>query len=254
MTDVKLIRYQLGETVGYGMVEGDAVRSLPDGLFGSRSPGPCVAMLAEVKLLAPCQPTKILAVGRNYAAHAAELGSELPTEPLIFMKPASTVIGPGAPIIYPAHLSERVDYEAEVAVVIGRAARYVRPEQAADYVLGLTCGNDVTARDLQRRDPQWARAKGFDTFCPLGPWIVPGLDISDLGIRSMVNGVVRQDARTSQMIFGLPELIAYITAVMTLEPGDVILSGTPAGVGPLKPGDRVEVEVERIGILENLVS
>jgi 2-keto-4-pentenoate hydratase/2-oxohepta-3-ene-1,7-dioic acid hydratase in catechol pathway len=253
MSGLKIIRYELGGTVAYGAVEGEVVRALPGGPFGGEAPGPEVATLSQVTLLAPCQPSKIAAVGRNYAAHAAEFGSDVPSEPLIFLKPASAVIGPGAPIVYPRHLSQHVDYEAEVAAVIGRTARNVRREEAGRYVLGLTCGNDVTARDLQRRDPQWARAKGFDTFCPLGPWIVPGLDIGDLAIRSRVNGKLRQDARTSQMIFDLPALIEYITAFMTLEPGDVILTGTPAGVGPLEPGDRVEVEVEGIGVLWNEV-
>ena len=251
MNSLKLIRYQLGQTVAYGIVEDDQVFALTDGLFGGRAPGPHVAGLGEVTLLAPCEPTKIVAVGRNYAAHAAESGSEVPSEPLIFLKPASAVIGPGASIIYPGHLSRRVDHEAELAVVIGRRAHHVRREQAVDYVLGLTCGNDVTARDLQRRDGQWTRAKGFDTFCPLGPWIVSGLDASDLAIRCTVNGSLRQDARTSQMIFPPDELIATISAVMTLEPGDVIFTGTPAGVGPLLAGDRVAVEVEGIGLLWN---
>lgn len=250
---MKLIRYKLRDAIDYGVLDEDGVRSLPGGLFGDGTPGARVAALDEVELLAPCQPTKIVAVGRNYAAHAAELGNEVPAEPLVFLKPASAVIGPEAPIVYPGHLSQHMDHEAELAAVIGRRARHVRREQAMDVVLGLTCGNDVTARDLQRRDGQWTRAKGMDTFCPLGPWIVPTREIGDWAVRCRVNGVLRQDGRTGQMIFDLPALIAYITAFMTLEPGDVILTGTPAGVGPLHPGDRVEVEVEGIGVLANPV-
>ncbi|HFD39875.1 MAG TPA: FAA hydrolase family protein, partial [Anaerolineae bacterium] len=177
----------------------------------------------------------------------------VPDEPLLFLKPPSAVIGPGEAIVYPQHLSRRVEHEAELAVVIGRRARRVPPAEAPAYILGYTCANDVTARDLQRRDGQWTRGKGFDTFCPLGPWIVPGLDPGDLAIRCLVNGQVRQQGRTSQMIFAIADLIAYISAVMTLEPGDVILTGTPSGVGLLQPGDQVTVEIEGIGSLTNPV-
>jgi 2-keto-4-pentenoate hydratase/2-oxohepta-3-ene-1,7-dioic acid hydratase in catechol pathway len=215
--------------------------------------GDAVAPLEQVELLAPCQPGKIVAVGLNYRAHADESGHQVPDEPVIFMKPPTAVIGPGAAIVYPAHLSQRVDYEAELAVVIGRRARHVRREEASEYVLGCTCANDVTARDLQQRDGQWTRSKSFDTFCPLGPWIVPDLDVSDLAVRSRVNGELRQDGRTSDMLFPVEELVAFVSAVMTLEPGDVILTGTPAGIGPLLPGDRVTVEIEGIGTLANEV-
>ncbi|MCL7452819.1 MAG: fumarylacetoacetate hydrolase family protein [Anaerolineae bacterium] len=253
-TATRLVRYQLGDERGYGLLwEGDVHRlesTLEDGLRA----GPRVAALDEVELLAPCQPTKIVAVGQNYAAHAAELGSTVPAEPLLFLKPPSSVIGPGTAIVYPQHLSQQVDYEAELAVVIGRDAWRVRRTEAEAYILGYTCANDVTARDLQRRDGQWTRSKGFDTFCPLGPWIVAGLDASDLGIRCRVNGELRQDGRTGDMVFGVPELIARISAVMTLLPGDVILTGTPSGIGPLEPGDRVAVEIEGVGILENHVT
>jgi 2-keto-4-pentenoate hydratase/2-oxohepta-3-ene-1,7-dioic acid hydratase in catechol pathway len=207
-----------------------------------------------VTLQAPCQPTKIVAVGQNYAAHAAELGSAVPPEPILFLKPPSAVIGPGAAIAYPQHLSEQVDHEAELAVVMGRRAYRVRRDEAERYILGYTCANDVTARDLQRRDGQWTRSKSFDTFCPLGPWIVVGLDTSDLAVRCRVNGELRQDGSTRDMVFGVNELVAAISAVMTLLPGDVILTGTPSGIGPLQPGDRVAVEVEGIGVLENHVT
>ncbi|MGC8836899.1 MAG: fumarylacetoacetate hydrolase family protein [Anaerolineae bacterium] len=219
---------------------------------GRPVPGRWLGLAEEFRLLAPCAPTKVLAVGLNYAAHAAEAGMEVPEEPVFFLKPPSAVIGPEEAIVYPK-LSRRVDYEAELAVVIGRRARRVAPEEALDYVLGYTCGLDVTARDLQRSDGQWTRAKGFDTFCPLGPWIVPDLDPHDLLVECRVNGQVRQRARTSDLIFPVEDLIHRASLVMTLEPGDVLLTGTPSGIGPLQPGDEVEVEIEGIGILRNVV-
>jgi 2-keto-4-pentenoate hydratase/2-oxohepta-3-ene-1,7-dioic acid hydratase in catechol pathway len=212
-----------------------------------------VAALDEVQLLAPCEPSKILAVGLNYAAHASEHGFQTPDEPIFFLKPSSAVVGPGAAIVYPGHLSEHVDHEAELAAVIGRRARRVSPSEALGHVLGFTCANDVTARDLQRRDGQWTRSKSFDTFGPLGPWIETDLDVTDLQITCHVNGELRQSSRTSQMLFGVDELIARASAVMTLEPGDVILTGTPDGVNSLNVGDRVTVEIEGIGRLENEV-
>ena len=218
----------------------------------SREPviGPYVAPLDQVQLLAPTTPSKIVAVGRNYAAHAAEHGSEVPTEPLFFLKPPSSVIGPGEAIIYPA-LSRQVEHEGELAVVIGRQARGVPEVEALNYVLGYTCALDMTARDLQGKDGQWTRAKGFDTFCPVGPWIVTNLDVADLEIQCRVNGEVRQKARTSLLVFPVPHLIARASEVMTLEPGDLLLTGTPAGVSPVAPGDRIEVEIEGIGVLRN---
>lgn len=254
MEQAKLVRYRLGHNVAYGLVQHQTVHQLASDLWAQPRLGPAVASLEEVELLAPCQPTKIIAIGRNYAAHAAEHGAQVPTEPLFFLEPPSAVIGPGATILYPEYLTQRVEHEAELAVVIGRQARQVQREQASTYIWGYTCANDVTARDLQRRDGQWARGKGFDTFCPLGPWIVPDLDTSDLRVRCRVNGELRQDGRTRDMIFSIEELIAYVSAAMTLEPGDVILTGTPAGVGPLLPGDRVAVEIEGIGTLENGVA
>lgn len=250
----KLVRYRLGHDVAYGLVRDRVVHHLASELWAEPKPGPVVASLDEVELLAPCEPTKIVAIGRNYAAHAAESGAQVPTEPLFFLEPPSAVVGPGATIQYPEHLSQHVEHEAELAVVIGRQARCVSRQEAQAFVWGYTCGNDVTARDLQQRDGQWTRGKGFDTLCPLGPWIVPGLDPSDLRIRCRVNGELRQDGRTRDMIFPISELIAYISAVMTLEPGDVILTGTPSGVGPIVPGDRVTVEIEGIGTLENEVA
>jgi 2-keto-4-pentenoate hydratase/2-oxohepta-3-ene-1,7-dioic acid hydratase in catechol pathway len=208
--------------------------------------------LDRARLLAPLRPPKIVAIGRNYADHARELGNELPKEPLLFLKPPTTVIGSGERIILPPE-SERVDFEGELAVVIGRRGRRIEAADWRDYVLGYSCANDVTARDLQKKDVQFTRGKGFDTFCPLGPVIVTNIDPADLSLVTRVDGEVRQNGRTSDMVFQVGALIAYISAVMTLEPGDLILTGTPAGVGPLAAGETVEVEIEGIGSLSNRV-
>jgi len=206
--------------------------------------------LDEARLLVPVTPGKIVAVGRNYAEHAKELGNEPPAEPILFLKPPSALLAPGGAIAMPA-ASSRVDFEGELAIVIGRRVKHADASRWRDYVFGFTCANDVTARDLQKRDVQFTRGKGFDTFCPLGPWIETDLDPSDLAIRTRVNGETKQDGRTSQMIFPPSALIAFISGIMTLEPGDVILTGTPSGVGPLADGDTVEVEIEGIGTLRN---
>ena len=203
---------------------------------------------------APPPPSKIVAVGRNYREHAAELGNIAPDqEPLLFLKaPSALVVGEGE-IVLPLE-SSRVDYEGELALVIGRTARHWPEDRWLEVLAGVCCANDVTARDLQKNDVQWARAKSFDTFCPIGPQIVSGLDPSDLAIETRVNGVVKQSGRTSQMVFSPAFLVAYISRMMTLLPGDLILTGTPAGIGPLSPGDLVEVEIERIGVLKNRVA
>ncbi len=217
--------------------------------------------LADVRLLSPVLPSKVVAIGKNYADHAAEMAgrtgatelpAEGPAEPLIFLKPSTSVIGTGDVIRLPAQ-SHEVHFEGELAVVIARPARDLPKERALDVVLGYTCANDVTARDLQHSDGQWTRAKGFDSFCPLGPWIETVLDPSDLGLTTTVNGVLKQDGRTSALIHDVPTLIAYVTSVMTLLPGDVIITGTPAGVGPIADGDTVSVEIEGIGALSNRV-
>jgi 2-keto-4-pentenoate hydratase/2-oxohepta-3-ene-1,7-dioic acid hydratase in catechol pathway len=197
-------------------------------------------------------PSKVLAVGRNYRDHAVELGNLPPPEPLLFFKPPSALIGSGEPIVRPPGFV-RVDYEGELAVMIGRPGRRIPASRALEHVLGAVCLNDVTVRDLQKLDSQWTRAKGFDTFCPIGPRLVAGLDLSDLEIVTRLNGEIVQRARTSSMVFSIPEVIAYASEVMTLEEGDLIATGTPAGVGPIEPGDRVSVEVEGIGVLENPV-
>jgi 2-keto-4-pentenoate hydratase/2-oxohepta-3-ene-1,7-dioic acid hydratase in catechol pathway len=209
--------------------------------------------LDDVRLLAPVLPSKVVAVGRNYAEHAREMGGEPPAEPVLFLKPSTAVVGHGDPIAYPVKLTQRVDYEGELAVIIGRLCREVPAAQAAEVIFGYTCANDVTARDLQARDGQWTRAKGFDTFCPLGPWIETDADPADLQLTTEVNGEVRQQARTSQLLYDVPALVEFVSTVMTLLPGDVLLTGTPAGVGPLEDGDEVSVTIENVGSLRNTV-
>jgi 2-keto-4-pentenoate hydratase/2-oxohepta-3-ene-1,7-dioic acid hydratase in catechol pathway len=269
---VRIARFAHGGDVGYGIVEDAAQDGAAGAAAGADAEGLVVAELAghpfgighdsarltgsryplaDVRLLAPVLPSKVVAVGKNYADHAREMGGEPPEDPVIFLKPSTAVAGPRDPIIYPAHLSERVDFEGELAVVIGRLCKQVPPERAAAVVFGYTCANDVTARDLQARDGQWARAKGFDTFCPLGPWIETDADPGDLELTTMVNGEIRQNSRTSLLLHDVTALITYVSAVMTLLPGDVLLTGTPAGVGPLKDGDEVSVTIERIGTLTN---
>src|SRR5579872_986823 len=234
-------RFRFGDTEYSGAVEGDEVVA----------PG-CRKPLADVRLLAPCLPSKIVCVGRNYAEHAAEMGNALPPNPLLFFKPPSAVIGPGDDIVYPRQ-STHVEFEGELGVVIGRRCRSVTRTNALDYVLGYTIVNDVTARDLQRSDVQWARAKGFDTFAPIGPYIVSGIEWRGRRLRTSLNGEIRQDASTASMIFDVPSLIEYASAAFTLEPGDVIATGTPSGVSPMVGGDTVKIEIEGIGALTNRV-
>ncbi|GAA0329101.1 fumarylacetoacetate hydrolase family protein [Actinoallomurus spadix] len=250
---MRIARFTKDGGLSFGVVEDDetiaTIAAHPFGeiqLTGERQP------LADVRLTAPILPSKVVAIGKNYAEHAREMGGEPPAEPVIFMKPSTAVIGHRETIAYPS-LSERVDYEGELAVVIGRLCRDVPASRATDVILGYTCANDVTARDLQRRDGQYTRAKGFDTFCPLGPWIETELDPSDLAITTAVNGETRQSSRTKELLHGVPELIEYVSKVMTLLPGDVILTGTPEGVGPLEVGDEVSVAIENIGTLSNTV-
>jgi 2-keto-4-pentenoate hydratase/2-oxohepta-3-ene-1,7-dioic acid hydratase in catechol pathway len=250
-----IVRTALIDTPRWGLVESEHVYALNGSLFATWERGDEIGPLNSLQLLAPAVPTKIVCVGRNYPAHAAEHKAEVPTEPLLFFKPPSSVIGPDAPIVLTPQ-SQQVEHECELAVVIGRRCRDVTPEQAWEYVLGVTCGNDVTARDLQRQDSQWTRAKGFDTFCPLGPWLITGLSeegLADLEVVCRVNGEIRQRGRTSEMVFSPADLIAYTASIMTLEPGDVIMTGTPAGVSPIVAGDVVDVEVEGIGVLSNPV-
>jgi 2-keto-4-pentenoate hydratase/2-oxohepta-3-ene-1,7-dioic acid hydratase in catechol pathway len=249
---MRLVRFRFGDRIATGVVEGDAVRALAGTFFENPVPSGEEIPLDDVRLLAPILPSKVVCLGKNYAAHAAEFGGEVPEEPLVFLKPSTSVSGPGDPIPLPP-ISNRVDYEGELAVVIGRIARNVRAEETFRYILGYTCGNDVTLRDLQKKDDQWARAKGFDGSCPLGPWVETELDPIDVHMETRVNGEVRQSASTSDMVFGVATIIEFVTAFMTLLPGDVIMTGTPEGVGKLEPGDRVEVVIDGIGVLMNPV-
>jgi len=260
---VRIARFAKGDGVAYGVVEGDegqpqTITELYGHPFGIDPAGVRLTgdryPLAEVRLLAPVLPSKVVAVGKNYASHVRETGdAEAPPEPVLFLKPSTAVTGPGDRIAYPVKITDQVDYEGE-AVIIGRLCRDVPRERAADVIFGYTCANDVTARDLQTRDGQWTRAKGFDTFCPLGPWMETATDPADLGITTTVNGTVRQHARTSELLWDVPSLVAYVSSVMTLLPGDVLLTGTPEGTGPLTHGDEVSVTVESIGTLTNRVT
>jgi 2-keto-4-pentenoate hydratase/2-oxohepta-3-ene-1,7-dioic acid hydratase in catechol pathway len=257
---MRIARFTTGDDPRYALVQGDPgqeqlVVITGDPIYMPVQPtGEQIALdRDDVRLLAPVIPrSKVVGVGRNYADHAAELGNEVPTSPLLFLKPNTSVVGPDDPIVLPSW-SEEVHHEAELAVVIGKVTRDVSPEQALSRVFGYTVANDVTARDIQRSDDQWTRAKGFDSSCPLGPWVVPGLDVDDLAVRARVNGEVRQDGRTRDLVFDVATLVSFISEVFTLLPGDVILTGTPAGVGPVVHGDVVEVEVEDIGVLRNPV-
>ena len=262
---MRIARFTTGDDPRYGIVTGDiddlgipdeesVITALAgDPLYVGLQPTDEQVRLADARLLSPVLPrSKVVGIGRNYAAHAAEMGSDLPDEPLMFLKPNTSVIGPGDPIFYPRQ-TENLHFEGELAVVIGRICRDVPAEKYADVVHGYTVGNDVTARDLQRKDGQFTRAKGFDSFCPLGPWIETELDVSDLHVQTFLNGEVRQDGRTSDLIFDVPTLIAHVTSVMTLLPGDIILTGTPEGVGPMEAGDEVEISIQGIGNLTNKV-
>ncbi|MEA5076447.1 MAG: fumarylacetoacetate hydrolase family protein [Coriobacteriia bacterium] len=248
---MRVVRIFHEEDVRYGLADESTVTLISDEPFAAWEPEGIVA-LPHAQLLAPTVPTKIVCAGLNYKGHAREMGHELPTEPVIFLKPPTSVVGHGAEIRIPdGH--DVVDYEAELALVIGRRAHKVTPEQAHTHVLGCTCANDVTSRVLQQRDGQWTRAKGFDTFCPLGPWVETDVDPRDTTLESYVNGERRQSTSTSDMIFDPYELVSFVSGVMTLLPGDVVLTGTPAGIGPLYRGDVVEIRVGGIGSLINRV-
>ncbi|MEV8378164.1 fumarylacetoacetate hydrolase family protein [Kribbella sp. NPDC056861] len=258
---MRIARFSVDDEPKYGVVETDD----PEGLVGTvavldsdplympvKFTGEQL-QLADVRLLAPVIPrSKVVCVGRNYRAHAEELGNEVPVEPLIFLKPNTSVVGPRDGIIYPEQTND-LHFEGELAIVIGRICRDLPRERAEEVIFGYTIANDVTARDLQKSDGQWARAKGYDTFCPLGPWIQTDLDVSDLRVSTTLNGEPKQDGRTSEFIFDIPDVLAYITSFTTLLPGDVVLTGTPAGVGPMLPGDEVAVSVEGLGTLTNKV-
>ena len=262
---MRLVRFNKGSGLQYGVVEGKAVREIKGDIFNPPENSSCPGtyshysftgreyFLEEVQLLAPCQPTKIVAVGLNYRSHAQEVGMELPEEPLLFLKPSTAVIGPDDYIVYPS-MSRRIDYEAELGVVMGTAAKDVSEDEAQDYVLGYTCFNDVTARDLQGKDKQFTRSKSFDTFAPMGPWIETALDPANLKVESYLAGKLKQSGTTADLLFSVFHLVAFISRVMTLLPGDVIATGTPAGIGPMRVGETIEVIIEGIGTLRNYVS
>lgn len=242
------------DDIHYGVLCGDAVTQLAKAPWVGISTTQHIYRSDDVILKAPVEPSKIICIGLNYHAHVkASLSANKPPEyPLIFLKPPSAIIGPDESIVLPPQ-SQRVDYEAELGVIIGKKIKNVSEDEAAEAVFGLTCVNDVTARDLQQKDGQWSRAKGFDTFCPVGPWVVSDTDYRDLLIEGVLNEEVKQSGRSSQMIFSIPFLISYISSIMTLYPGDLISTGTPAGISPMKPGDRVEVRIEQVGTLVNQV-
>jgi 2-keto-4-pentenoate hydratase/2-oxohepta-3-ene-1,7-dioic acid hydratase in catechol pathway len=250
---MRIIRYQLkNETPRYGWIHEDNLGEIEGNPFGEYRRLKAETPLQNARLLAPCQPSKIVCVGRNYVEHAKELGNDVPKIPLIFLKPPSSIINPGDTILLPPQ-SQQVEHEAELVIVIGKRGRHITAEQAREYILGYTVGNDITARDLQKTDGQWTRAKGFDTFCVFGPWIDTDFEPLDALITCRVSGQPRQMASTRDMVFNVGTLIAYVSSVMTLEPGDIIFTGTPSGVGPLKDGDEVEVEIEGLGKLSNPV-
>ena len=256
---MKIVRFKIGKSTPYGVVEGTTVSEVKGDIFspgGKHNPYTFTGRkfsLEEVQLLAPCRPTKIVAVGLNYRSHAQEIGMELPDDPLLFLKPSTAVIGPDDHILFPS-MSRRIDYEAELGVVIGAEAKDVPEEKAKDYILGYTCFNDVTARDLQGRDKQFTRSKSFDTFAPMGPWIETELDPAHLKVESYLGGKLKQSGTTADLLFSVFQLVAFISRVMTLLPGDVIATGTPAGIGPMQAGETIEVVIEGIGTLRNYVS
>jgi 2-keto-4-pentenoate hydratase/2-oxohepta-3-ene-1,7-dioic acid hydratase in catechol pathway len=250
---MRFVRYQdSGGRHRYGWVLDDQIGPLEGTPFQDYRRMELERPIETVRLLAPVTPGKIICVGRNYAAHVKEMNNTMPEIPIIFLKPPSSLIGPGDPIVLPPQ-SSQIDHEAELAIIIGKTARWIQPEESKHYILGYTRANDVTARDLQRRDGQWTRAKGFDSFCPLGPWIETDFNPADALISCHVNDELRQMVSTKEMIFTIPQLLAFISSVMTLFPGDVVLTGTPAGVGPIVPGDTLSITIEDIGTLINPV-
>jgi 2-keto-4-pentenoate hydratase/2-oxohepta-3-ene-1,7-dioic acid hydratase in catechol pathway len=250
---VKIVRYETEGRAAWGILDDGVVLAAQGTPFVDlASTSDVVGPVGEVRLLAPVTPRTVLCVGRNYRSHAEEFGNKVPDEPLLFLKPPAAVVGPGADVVYPT-LSGRVDPEAELVLVIGRTARNVAAADAWGVIGGYTCGNDVTARDIQKSDGQWTRGKGFDTFCPIGPWVETDYDPADVAVSCTVDGERRQDGRTKDLIFPIPYLIEYITRFTTLQPGDVILSGTPEGVRPISPGNTITVEVEGLGSLTNTV-
>lgn len=256
---MRIARFTIADQIAYGVVEGDtddpdsmALNAIDGHPFAPFERTSARFAMGDVRLLPPVLPNKVIGIGKNYADHAREMGAEPPSTPVMFLKPSTTVIGPHESVALPRQ-SSQVEFEGEIAVVIGRLSRDVPHSRVGDVIRGYTCANDVTARDLQRTDGQWTRAKGFDTFCPLGPWIETEVDPATLGVRTVVNGVERQSAPASDMVHSIADLVVFISSVMTLIPGDVILTGTPAGVGQLNDGDRVTVSVSGVGQLDHRV-
>ena len=250
---MKIVRFTTDSKVKYGILNGESIQVIEDKPYRHLKPTEQYYQLSEVKLLSPCAPSKIVALGLNYHSHVEEFNFPLPNAPLIFLKPSTAVIGPEANIVYPPSLT-RVDYEGELAVVIKKPVWRVAKEDALDYVLGYTCFNDVTARDLQYSDNQWTRAKGFDTFAAVGPCIETELDPANVVLETYLNGELKQHVNTSDLIYSVPELINFISHVMSLLPGDIIATGTPSGIDPMYPGDTVEVKIDGIGTLRNYVA
>jgi len=249
---MKIIRYSISNKTEYGILDGEQIQVIDGKPYPEIKKLNQSHKLSEVKLLAPCEPTKIVAIGLNYHSHAKEVGQAPPAEPIMFYKPSSSVIGPEEKIVNPG--STRVDYEAELGVVIKALAQKVSEKDAMKYVLGYTCCNDVSARDWQKNDSQWSRAKGADTFSPIGPWIETDIDPGKVVLEAYLNGERKQHVNTSDLIFGVPALVSYITRFITLFPGDVIATGTPAGISPMKSGDTIEIKVEGIGTLRNYMA
>lgn len=250
---MRLVRFKKDTDIKYGIVEEDHVREIRGDIFSSYEILGACHPLSALKILPPCEPSKIIAIGLNYRSHAEELQMAIPEEPLIFMKPSTAVIGHEDTIIYPA-MSCRVDYEGELGVIIGKTCRHVFTEDAPQYICGYTCVNDVTARDLQKKDGQFTRSKSFDSFAPIGPFIETSLDPGKISIETLLNGEKKQAGSTNDLIFPVSQLVSFISRVMTLYPGDIISTGTPAGIGPMRAGDIVEIKIEGIGILRNTVA
>jgi len=249
---MKFIRFKKDDHIGYGLWEGDKVKVIEGDIFNQYLVTDNFYDIAEIDLLTPCIPSKIICVGLNYRSHAEEMKMPLPEEPIIFLKPPSSLLAHNGVIIMP-EMSKQVDYEAELGLVIGKRGKNIRPEEAYDYILGATCFNDVTARDLQKKDGQWTRAKSFDTFAPFGPCIATEVNYDNLDIELILNGETKQKSNTSDFIFNVGKLISFISSIMELMPGDVIATGTPSGVGKLDKGDVVEVKIQDVGILKNYV-
>jgi 2-keto-4-pentenoate hydratase/2-oxohepta-3-ene-1,7-dioic acid hydratase in catechol pathway len=250
---MKIVRFSLGKRTGYGILDNQTIKVIQGNPFYKIQYSGATFTLSEVKLRAPCVPSKIVCLGVNYRSHAGEMNSQPPSSPLIFLKPPTAIIGPEDKIIYP-EMSQRVDYEGELGVVIKKKTSHVASQDALDYILGYTCFNDVTARDLQRLDGQWTRGKGFDTFAPFGPCIETDFDPTNAPLETYLNGELKQKSNTTELIFPVSEIISFISRVMTLLPGDVIATGTPGGIGPMNPGDIIEIKIAPIGVLRNYVA